>query len=527
MKRKSIFLLLVIVIVLTLVACGSKGSNEGTKDNTNTDSGEVKDKLVFAPNTDVETLDPHDANDKTSHQVIDMIYNRLINYDEDNNIVGELAESWEPSDDGTIWTFKLKEGIKFHDGTDLDAHAVKKSFDRLLDMDNGLVHSAEFQFIIDVDVKDDYTVAFETDGPFGLFEELMADLAAFIISPKAIDEYGENLGKSVEATVGTGPYTITEWKKDQLLVLERNEDYYGDKGVTKIIEYKTIPEDATRVMALQAGEVDVIDKIPAQDVARLEETDGIEIVKVPSTGQRKFRFDVTDEPLSNVKVRQAILYAIDRKTILERVVPGMGELPTSALTPIMADYIDLGEIPYDPEKSKELLAEAGYPDGFETKITTTSRYVQGVELAEVLGDQLKNVGIDAEINVMEWGDITDEWGGLSADEFDQGIFIMGTGGENSDRQLSPIYKTSDTNERNYGYYSNEEFDEVVTEALKEIDSEKRRKLYQRAQEIVYLEDPGAIYLFDQYTMIAQKDSVHDVEVSPFLMTTFKKAYIEN
>lgn len=533
MKMRNVFFILFIV-VLTLTACGSSdemektdGGTEETDDKSETDINNISEKIVFAANTDVQTLDPHAANDKTSSQVIDMIYNRLVKYDDDGNIIGDLASDWEVADDGLTWTFELKEGIKFQDGVEFNAEAVKKSFDRLTDMDNGLAHSSNYQFIKNIEVIDDYIVAFETKEPSGLFEDLMADLSTFIISPKAIEEHGNDLGKSVESTVGTGRYKIIEWETDEYLVLERNEEFFGEKGVTKIIEYKVIPEDATRVMALEAGEVDVIDKVPAQDLGRLEEVDGIEIVKVSSTGQRMFRFNMTDEYLSNIKVRQAILHAIDRGTIIDRVVPGMGEVPTSALTPVMPDYIDQGAIPYDIEKAKELLKEAGYPDGFKTKITTTSRYIQGVELAEVIGDQLKQIGIDAEINVMEWGDITDEWGGLTAEEFDQGIFILGTGGENSDRHLRPIYQTADNNARNHGYYSNEEFDELVTDALTELDGEKRRELYQRAQEIIYYEDPAAIYLYDQYTMVAQRDNVHDVTVSPYLMATFEKAYKED
>ncbi|WP_368652654.1 ABC transporter substrate-binding protein [Ornithinibacillus sp. 4-3] len=530
MKSKFSFLILLIAIMLTVIGCSSgekaNGKTESNGENGNSDSSEIKEKLVFAPNTDAQSLDPHFANDHTSHQIVDMIYNRLINYDKDNNIVGELAEEWEVDEAGTTWTFKLKEGIKFHDGEDFNARAVKTSFDRLLNLDNGLVHSADYQFITDVEVIDDFTVAFITKEPYGLFEELMTVLATAIISPKAIEEYGNDVGKTLESSIGTGPYKITEWKKDQILTLERNDDYFGTKGVTKIIEYRTIPEDATRVMALEAGEVDVIQQIPAQDLARLENVDGIEVVKEPSIGQRQFRFDVSKKPLSDVKVRQAISYAIDRATIIEKVVPGIGYLPTSAMPPVMPDYIDLGEIPYDPEKSKQLLTEAGYPDGFKTKITTTSRYLQGVELAEVISDQLRQVGIEAEINVMEWGDIVDEWSGLTADEFDQGIFIMGTGGTNSDRQLRPIYYTAETNERNYGFYSNAEFDKIIMEALTELDAEKRRKLYQRAQEIVYKEDPAAFWLHDQYSMVAQRDNVKNVDISKFSLITFKEAYVE-
>src|SRR5699024_4732025 len=367
MKIRSILLVL-ITSILVLAACDSSDETAKGNNNSDTDTNNIEEKIVFAANTDVQSLDPHNANDKTSSQVIDMIYNRLLKYDEDNNIEGDMASDWEVSDDGLTWTFELEEGVKFQDGSKFDAEAVKKSFERLIDMDNGLAHSSNYQFIKDIEVIDEYVVAFETDEPSGLFEDLMADLSTFIISPEAIDEYGNDVGKSAESTIGTGQYEITDWEKDELLVLERNEDYFDEKGITKIIEYKTIPEDSTRVMALESEEVDVIDKVPAQDLSRLEETDGIEVKKVASTGQRMFRFDVTSEPLSDIKVRQAILHAIDRETIIDRVVPGMGEVPTSALTPAMSDYIDLDEIPYDTEKAKELLKEAGYSDGFETKI---------------------------------------------------------------------------------------------------------------------------------------------------------------
>ncbi|MFA1822749.1 ABC transporter substrate-binding protein [Virgibacillus oceani] len=518
MKNKYLFFILLLILMLGLVGCGSE---EGEAVDDDRDS-----KLIFAPNTDVQSLDPAFANDFTSMQVNEMIYGTLLAFDEDMNIVGDLAEAWEVSENGLIWTFKLREGVSFHDGAEFNAEAVKKSFDRLLNMDYGLVHSSSFQYITNVEVLDTYEITFETEEPYGLFEEQMAANATAIISPDVIDEHGKDVGEIVESAVGTGPYKITDWEKDEMMVLERNDDYYGELGVTQVIEYRPIQEDATRVMALEAGDVDITHQIPAQDLERLEGTEGIEIIKQPGHGQRKFRFDFTDEALQNVEVRQAILHAIDREMILNQVVPGIGFLSTSAMPPVMPDYVDLGEIPYDPEKSKRLLAEAGYPDGFETKITTTDRYIQGVELAEIISDQLSQVGIKAEINVMEWGDISSEWGGLTADEFDQGIFIMGTGGTDSDRQLRPIYQTAETNERNYGFYSNEEFDKVITEALTEVDTEKRKELYARAQEIVYLEDPASFFLYDQYTIIAQREGVKDVSISPFSMITFEKAYIE-
>ncbi|WP_047983523.1 glutathione ABC transporter substrate-binding protein [Ornithinibacillus californiensis] len=522
--KKLLFFSLILMAILLVVGCSSQ-DNSG--DNASESSGK-KDTLIFAPNTDAVILDPQHMNDNTSEQVIRMIYNGLLRFNEDSEIVGDLAEDYQVSDDGLEWTFNLKEGVKFHDGSDFNAEVVKKSFDRVINKENGLNRYQLYEMIKEVEVVDEFTVKFINFEPFGAFPAIMAHTSGGILSPKAIDEYGKNLGELAESTVGTGPYKIVEWKKDQEIVLERFDDYFGEKGVTKTIIYRPIPEDASRVMALETGEVDVIQQIPANELKRLEDVDGIEIIKKSSNGQRQFRFDLTTEPYDDPLVRQAVSYAIDRQAILDHVVPGLGELSTSALAKVTWGYTDLGVIPYDPEKSKELLKQAGYPDGFKTMITTTDRYIQGVQLAEVIAEQLKEVGIEAEIIVKEWSTIVQEWGGLTADEFEQGIFIMGAGPSTLDADwgLRPIYYTAETNEQNYGFYSNKEFDSLIEQAMKETDLDKRKELYKRAQEIVYLEDPVAFWLYDQYSIIAQRDKVKGVNVSPLSLITFEKAFVE-
>ncbi|MCQ6266326.1 ABC transporter substrate-binding protein [Fictibacillus sp. WQ 8-8] len=515
--RKLSFLLS-LSLVLALVGCSFPTSGDQTTD-----------KLVFAPNTDAQTLDPQHMNDNTSEQVIRMLYNGLLKFNEKQEIVGDLAKSWEVSKNGKVWTFKLKKGVKFQDGEDFNAEAVKKSFDRFLNKDNGLAQYQSYEMIKEVKVIDDYTVSFTTKEPFGAFKASMANTSGGIISPKAIEAYGKNLGKTAKSSVGgTGPYKVVEWKKDEQIVLERFEDYFGKKGVTKTIVYKPIPEAASRVMALETGEVDVIQQIPAKELKRLESVKGIEITKLLGNNQRQFRFDVSKKPFNDTRVRQAVSYAIDRQSILDNVVPGLGELSTSALAKVTWGYTDLGSIPYDPEKAKKLLAEAGYPNGFKTKITTTERYIQGVELAEALAAQLKNVGIEATIDVKEWSEIVKEWGGVTPDKFNQGIFIMGAAPStmDADKGMRPIYATAKTNVQNYGFYSNKEFDDVIYKAMKEIDPNKRKALYKRAQEIVYLEDPVAFWLYDQYVIVAKKDKVKEVTVSPLTLITFEKAYIE-
>lgn len=526
--KKTFLFILTLCALLIFAGCTSETKKPDNKNDVGTGEKKIKDTLIFAPNTDVVILDPQHMNDNTSEQVIKMIYNGLLKFNDKSEIVTDLADSYEVADNGVEWTFKLKTGIKFHDGSELNADVVKKSFDRVINKDNALNRYQLYEVIKEVQVVDASTVKFVTKEPFGAFPAILAHSSGGILSPKAIDEFKLELGKTADTTVGTGPYKIISWKKDQEIVLERNDDYFGEKGVTKTIIYRPIPEDASRVMALETGEVDVIQQVPANELKRLESVDGIKIIKKPSNGQRVFRFDLSTEPYDDPKVRQAVSYAVNRQEILDFVVPGLGELSTSGLAKATWGYANLGSIPYDPEKAKQLLTEAGFPNGFKTKITTTPRYIQGVQLAEVIADQLKKVGIEAEIDVKEWATIVQEWGGLTKDEFEQGIFIMGAGPSTLDADwgLRPNYTTAETNELNYGFYSNKEYDEVIKKAMSETDPEKRKDLYKRAQEIFYLEDPAGIWLYDQYAIIVTRDNVKDVNVHPLSLNTFEKAFVE-
>lgn len=536
MKKAS--LMVALSLVLALVGCSS-GTSTGTTSSSNAQGTETqgstqpaasdkKDTLTVAMTSDAVILDPQHMNDNTSEQVIKMLYNGLLKFDEKSQIVGDLADSWEVSEDGKTWTFKLKSGIKFQDGSDFNAQAVKASFDRVINKENGLNRYQLYEMITEVKAVDDTTVTFTTNEPFGAFPAIMAHTSGGILSPKAIETFGKELGKTAESTIGTGPYKVVEWKKDQQIVLERNDAYWGEKGVTPKIVYRPIPEAASRVIALETGEVDVVQGVPANELKRLEGMSEIRVIKVPGNGSRLFRFNLAKKPLDNPKVRQAISYAVNRQEILDNVVTGMGELSTGPLAKVLFGYTDLGSIPYDPEKAKALLAEAGFPNGFKTKITTTERYIQGTELAEAISAQLKKVGIEAEIDVREWSSIVKEWDGLTPEEFTQEIFIMGAGASTMDADwgLRPNYTTATTNELNYGFYSNKEYDELIAKAKTETDPEKRKELYKRAEEILYLEDPAGIWLYDQFVIVATGSKVKDVTVSPLSLVMFEKAYVE-
>lgn len=471
-----------------------------------------RNSLVFAPSSDARTLDPHNTTDNQSDQAIWMIYNALIRYDENMRFVPDLALAWKVGDDQVTWTFELRKGVRFHDGAPFDAHAVKANFERVLDPEQGHNRRDLFAPIDRVDVVSDFTVNVVTRYPFGAFEPMMAHVSAAIRSP-------------MKDNSGTGPYKLQSWRKDLELVLERNEDYWGEKGNLETIVYRPIPEAASRIIALESGDVDVITQIPPKDTERLEKDPKVVVSKTVSIGAQQFRFHCKRKPFTDPRVRQAISYAVDRRAILENLMPGMADPSTGPLTPRIRGRADLGEIAYDPEKAKRLLAEAGYPKGFKTKITTTPRYNMGVELAQAMAAQLAKVGIDAEIEVLEWGTITQYWGGLLPEDCPLEIFIMGAGASSADADwgLRPIFHTQERNENNYGYYSNPEFDDLIERAMREVETDARNALYRRAQEIVYLEDPGALWLFDNYHVVAMRSNVRGVTTSPLGLVTFERA----
>ena len=193
----------------------------------------------------------------------------------------------------------------------------------------------------------------------------------------------------------------------------------------------------------------------------------------------------------------------------------------------MRGYTNLGEIAYDPAKARQLLAEAGHPNGFATRIATTPRYPMGVELAEAVAADLKKVGIQASIDVFDWATMVQFWAGLPPEKNPQEIFIMGAGASTADADwgLRPIFRTAATNENNYGYYSNAEFDRVIDAAMRETDPVRRQALYTRAQQIVYLEDPGAVWLFDTLFSVASRRAVTGLRPLPLGVVTFERAAV--
>ena len=537
--KKLLTLILCLAMVLTVFAgCSSTpATEEGASASGDAAQGEAadseyKDTLVFAMNTDVQSMDPQIQNDTTSEQVVKMLYNTLLKFEDDGTVVGDLAESWSVSEDKLTWTFNLKQGVKFHNGKELTSADVKATFDRALNAEAGGLRTTEIiKMFTSVEAPDPYTVTITTDAPYGPMESLMCNMSLGIMDADYIEQYGLDLGTSVEGENGTGPFKVVSWERDQEIVVERFDDYFGTPAKLKTVVYTVIPEAASRVIALETGEVDVIDKPTDEDLARLEaDTENFTVLRKPTISQRLFRFGCNDPIISNTKVRQAIVYAIDRQAIIDALFTGSAYPSTAPLAPVTFGYSDLGEIEQDLELAKSLLAEAGYPDGFDTKIVTTERYQNGIELAEIISQQLAEIGINAEIEVWEWSALSASWNGITADEFDQPIFIMGAGPSmrDADGGLRGLYTTSETglNDRNYGFYSNAEVDALIEQGMQETDQQKRVEIYKEVMEILYREDPVAFWLFDMYGLAITSYKVEGVTLSPISTITFENATVK-
>lgn len=537
--KKLLTLILCLAMVLTVfVGCSSTpATEEGASASGDAAQGEAadseyKDTLVYALNTDVQSLDPQIQNDTTSEQVVKMLYNTLLKFQDDGTVVGDLAESWSVSEDKLTWTFNLKQGVKFHNGKELTSADVKATFDRALNAEAGGLRTTEIiKMFTAVEAPDPYTVTITTDGPYGPMESLMCNMSLGIMDADYIEQYGLDLGTSAEGENGTGPFKVVSWERDQEIVVERFDDYFGTPAKLQTVVYSVIPEAASRVIALETGEVDVIDKPTNEDLERLEaDTENYTVLRKPTISQRLFRFGCNDPIISNTKVRQAIVYAIDRQAIIDALFTGSAYPSTAPLAPVTFGYSDLGEIEQDLELAKSLLAEAGYPDGFDTKIITTERYQNGIELAEIISQQLAEIGINAEIEVWEWSALSASWSGVTADEFDQPIFIMGAGPSmrDADGGLRGLYTTSDTglNDRNYGFYSNAEVDALIDQGMQETDQQKRVEIYKEAMEILYREDPAGFWLFDMYGLAITSSKVEGVTLSPISTITFENATVK-
>jgi peptide/nickel transport system substrate-binding protein len=491
-------ILLILTLLLTISGCSTSSSQIETSD---------KDKLTIVRLSDATKLDPHFITDISSANILyQKVYETLVVPDLNMKPQPGLAKEWEQIDDVT-WEFILREGVYFHDGTKFNAEAVKATFERLLDPETASPQAEKLGMIDDIEVVDEYTVRFHLSAAYAPLLSILSANEGSIISPKALSESPKKLW---EHPVGTGPFVFDYWKAGQEISLKKNEEYWGDKPKINQVVFKVVPEDTTRLAMIETGEAHVNDQVPITEIERIEASDTLNLYRADGLGIEFLGFNVQKAPFDQLNVRKAITQAIDRKAVLEGVFQNSGILADSPMSPKVFGYSDdVKPYDYDLENAKALLREAGL-EGLKVTITTNDRK-ERINVAEVVQSQLKKIGINAEVEVLEWGAYIEA---LNNGEHE--MFVGGWGNATGDgdyNQYNVFHSSSHGGAGNHTYYNNPEVDRIIEDARKEIDEETRRSLYEQAMKME-MED-AAMIPFRYYEHLAvYHNNVEGLVISP-------------
>lgn len=490
MKKLAALVLTAAVVLSAMAGCGGKQGTQnagGTASSQGAKSGS-SDTIVYGSAADARGLDPALVDDIESVKIMSNIYEGLLKYKKDSTEVEpSLAESWNISDDGLTYEFHLRKGVKFQDGTDFNAEAVKFNIDRQLPpkvTEDMSYASFVYGSVKDVQAVDEYTVKINMKEPCTPFlSNLAMNLGALIVSPKALQENNNNVN---EHPVGTGPYKFVSWQKDQNTVLVRNDDYWGTKALTKNVVFRTIKDNSARVVALNNGEVDIIDGIDYTVVDQISSA-GNKTVKSPGMNINYLAYNCSRAPFSDAKTRAALSAAINVPELAETLYKGYSETATTILPTFMPGYDKtVQQTAYDPEAAKAALKAAGVSSVHIITYTSARMYnpANGQTLAEAVQGYLSKVGVTCTIDAYDWTTYKTK---QQQGDFD--ICFAGWIGDNGDADNFLSLLASDDPGMNYARFNNQEYKDLIAKAVKMPMGEERNAVYGEAEKLAAKESP--------------------------------------
>ena len=473
--------------------------------------------LTFAAGADPDSLDPQNAQSNPAEQVDRMIYENLVRFNAKMQLEPALAEMWTQSADGLTWTFKLRKGIKFHDGSPFDAKAVKYFFDRVLGEEKPFKASLYTPFVQGADVVDDATVRVTLKQPFAPFLFRLAHSAGGIVSPAAHQKWGKDLTLH---PVGTGPFRFVEWVKGDRVVLERNDGYWGGKANLDRVVVKTVREDAARVLMLESGDADLILNIPPEDLPRLRKDARFTVESIATARALYIVINTRKKPFDDVRVRQALNYAINKDAIVKDLFQNNAEAIPGIVAPLQNGYAKLPGYGYDPKKAKELLAQAGQP-ALKVKLwSPKGRYVKDYELAQAVQQDLAAAGVEATLSTMEWGAYLSATK-TPADQTDRELFLLGWSPSTGEAHWGtfPLLHSSQQAPKgdNRGFFASPALDAALDRATVAKSDQARLAALREVQEIVIKEAP-AVFLISPNMIVGASKKVHGVVNLPLELT---------
>lgn len=471
-------------------------------------TGAAAKEITVALASTFTTMDPYDAGDTLSQNSAKSMYEGLFGLDKDMKLKNALATGYEVSKDGLVYTVTLRKGVMFHDGTEFKADAVKANFDRVTNKDNALRRYTLYMNIAKTEVVDDYTVRITLHTPFSAFINQLAHPAGVMICPKSLEKYP---GKQIAFhPCGTGPYILKDYNPSEILHVVKNPNYW-QKGLPKLdgIYFKPVPENSTRVAMLRTGEAQFIFPVPPEQAKTLTGSDNLEVTVSPSIIERYVAFNTKTKPFNDVRVRKALNYAVNKEALAKVAFSGYA-VPATGSAPEGVDYAKVYEPwPYDPKKARELLKEAGYPNGFTATLWSLYNHTTAQKVIQFLQQQLAQVGIKVETKLLEPGVRTELILHVKgAADSKSRLFYIGwsDGSFDPDQVLRPILHSTQQPPvyMNTTYYANKHFDELIDKALVEPNEAKRNQLYEDAQKTAWEDAPWAFLLFEMSTGASNK-----------------------
>jgi peptide/nickel transport system substrate-binding protein len=547
--KKGLLILLALVLSFSMVLAGCGGDKAAETPEATTPSTETEEKkeetvepktLVFGRGGDSVALDPAVVTDGESIKVTKNIFDTLLDYEEGGTKVEPAlaVELPEVSADGLVYTFKLREGVKFHDGTDFNAEAVVFNFERWANATEeqksqfeyyssmfGGFKGDEGHVIKEVKAVDANTVQFTLSRPQGPFLQNIAMPPFAIASPAALQKHGD---KFLENPVGTGAFIFKEWKRNDTITLEKNPNYWleGFPLVDTLI-YRSIPDNSARFTALQSGDIDIMDGLNPQDATAVEGNSDLQLILRPSMNVGYLGFNVEREPFNKIEVRVALSHAVNKEGIIKAFFNGQAVPAKNPMPPSIWGYNDsIEDYPYDLAKAKQLLADAGYPDGFEMDLwamPVPRPYMpDGMKVAEALKADFEKIGVKVNIVTMDWAQYLDE-----TKQGKQDMYLLGWTGDNGDPD-NFIYVLLDQDNAagsNRSRYKNQELHDILIQAQTLSDISERTKLYEQAQVIIHDEAPW-VPLVHSTPALAARANVKGFVASPTGSDKMTKVSVE-
>ena len=498
MKKKFLLVLLALTICTALCACG--GGSEDKK-------SEGEDSIVVGIQQDLDSLDPHLATAAGTKEVLFNIYEGLVKPNENGELISAVASDYKVSTDGLIYTFNLREGVKFHNGEAVTAEDVKYSIERNAGLLEGgeLIISA-FDVIESVNIVDPSTV-----------EVVLSESDTELICYMTVAIVPKDYTDLTTAPVGTGPFKFVSYSPAQSFVIEKNEEYYGEIPELREVTFKVVTDSATAVLELQAGSIDIYPYMTADQAAQLNTAD-YDILYGNMNLVQALYLNNAVEPFDNVLVRQAMYYTVDRQQILDVVADGKGTILGSCMYSGYGRYYNEDTVDLyscDLERAKELLAEAGYENGFEFTVRVPSNYQFHMDTALVIKDQLNRVGITMNIEGIEWATwLSDVYQNR---EFEATIIGI-------DSNLAPkdiMRRYVSYNSKNMVNYNNARYDELFETAIATTDDALKIECYQEMQQII-AEEAGSIFLQDTAQIVAVSNKLEGYTFYPLYVQDMSK-----